>query len=113
MPLGAMKARAAECHTLQDVAVVADLRRLADDNAHAVVDEQAFAYRRAGMDLDARDEAAEVGDRAGDDGQAGLVKSVRHAVQLAGVEAGIRKHDFDSAAGGRVALANGAYVTVD
>ena len=37
--------------------VVADLRGLADHHARAVIDEEAAADGRAGMDLDAREEA--------------------------------------------------------
>ena len=62
--LGAPRARAAERHALGQVAVVADDRRLADDDAHAVVDEEPLADLRAGVDLDAGEAPAEVRDQA-------------------------------------------------
>ena len=52
MPLLSRQRRAAERHALVDRAVIADLGRLADDDAHPVVDEDAPADRRARMDLD-------------------------------------------------------------
>ena len=65
MALGALgERRAAERHALVDGAVVADLGGLADDHAHAVVDEDAPADRRARMDLDPGEEAREVRDPA-------------------------------------------------
>src|SRR5690242_2100635 len=51
--LTAIERRAAERHALVNRAAVADLRRLADNDAHAVIDEHARANLRAGMDLDA------------------------------------------------------------
>src|SRR5205807_10370648 len=48
----AARAGAAERHAGIEGAVVADLAGLADHHAHAVVDEQAPADPRAGMDLD-------------------------------------------------------------
>ena len=61
----ALGAGAAQGHALVEVAVVADLRRLADDDAHAVVDEEALADLGAGVDLDAGEEAADVRDEPG------------------------------------------------
>jgi hypothetical protein len=45
-------------------AVVADLGRLADDDAHAVVDEKAPADARAGMNLDAGQEPRQIAHQA-------------------------------------------------
>ena len=64
MPLARRPGNAAEGHLVIERHVVADHRGLADDNAHAVVDEEAPADLRAGVDLDARDDAAHVGDEA-------------------------------------------------
>ena len=49
----APRARPAQRDALVEVAVIADLRRFADDDAHAVVDEEALADFGARMDLDA------------------------------------------------------------
>ena len=53
MALAGVLAGAAQGHAVVDGAVVADLRRLAEDDAQAVVHEQALADLRAGVDLDA------------------------------------------------------------
>jgi hypothetical protein len=61
MPLGALVERgAAQRDALVDGAAVADLGRLADHHAHAVVDEHALTDLGAGVDLDARQPAREV-----------------------------------------------------
>src|SRR5919108_1968778 len=53
MALGSrIKRRAAESHPLVNRAAIADFGGLADDHAHAVVDEDAGADLGAGMDLD-------------------------------------------------------------
>ena len=54
MSLLSFGAGAAQCHALVEMTIVADLRRLADDDAHAVIDEQPFADLGAGVDLDPR-----------------------------------------------------------
>ena len=53
---------AAQGNTLIERDIVADLRRLADDQGHAMIDEQPAADHRAGVDIDAGKEAPEVGD---------------------------------------------------
>src|SRR6185437_16473621 len=50
--VAALLAGATERHLLEDLDVVADHRRLADDDAGAVVDEDAGADRHGGMDVD-------------------------------------------------------------
>ena len=57
-------ARSAERYTLIDGTVVADLGGFADNNAHAVVDEQAAADFGTRMNLNTREKAAELGDKA-------------------------------------------------
>src|SRR5262245_53646190 len=63
MALAALLARAAERHALVERDPIADFARLADHHAHAVVDEEAPADRRAGMDLDAGEKAADLRDQ--------------------------------------------------
>ena len=62
--LAALETGAAEGHPLVERHPVADLRRLADHHAGAVVDEELVADPRRGMDLDPGDGAGQVGDRA-------------------------------------------------
>src|SRR3989442_1302900 len=60
----ALAAGAAKRHALQQRDVRADLRRFADDHAHAAVDEEAGTELRRGMDLDPREEPGRVRDEA-------------------------------------------------
>ena len=86
-----------------DQAVVPDLRRLADDDAHAVVDDQAAADLRAGVDLNAGPEAAPLGDGTGQKLHLVTVTEVRGLVIHGGVHAGIEQEDLQLAPGSRVA----------
>ena len=65
VPLALLLAGAAQGHALVEQNVVADFGGLADHHAHAVVDEEPAADRRAGMDLDARQGAAELRNERG------------------------------------------------
>ncbi len=58
--LALVPGRAAQRNAVIERRIVADLRRLADHDSHAVVDENAPADRRAGVDLDSRQPAAPV-----------------------------------------------------
>ena len=53
MPVAGLLAGAAERHALQDRDVVLDHRRLADDQAGRVIEEDALADARGGVDVDA------------------------------------------------------------
>jgi hypothetical protein len=59
-----LEARAAECHALEQGDVLPDLGGLADDDAHAVVDEEAGPELGRGMDLDAGEEPGDVRQEA-------------------------------------------------
>ena len=72
-------------------AVVAYLRRLADDDAHAVVYDKALAFLRAGVYLYAGAAAAGLRYHAGDEFHVMLVKPVRAAVAARGLQAGIKE----------------------
>jgi len=60
MALHLDQVNAAQGDVMVEQDVVADLGRLADDRAHAVVDDKAAADARAGVDFDAGEEAAEL-----------------------------------------------------
>ena len=62
MALAVLLAGAAQRDALVQQHVVADLRGLADHHAHAVIDEEAAADARAGMNLDARQSARKLAD---------------------------------------------------
>ena len=62
--LSAVLARHAEGHALVEQAIIADDGRLADDDAHAVVDHEALADGRGGRDLDAVAAAGEAREQS-------------------------------------------------
>jgi uncharacterized protein (TIGR03437 family) len=109
----AFLAGAAEGDALIEQAVVTDFGSLADDDAHAVIDEETAADAGAGVDLDACEEPAGLGDDAGQQGDAGAVKLVGEAVQEDGVEAGIAEHDFQAALGGGILAEDGVELFAD
>src|SRR5262245_41596325 len=84
--------------------VFADLCRLAHDDAHAVVDEEAVADGRARVDLDAGKESAQVGDEAAQEAPLAHPERMRQPVEPDGVQAGVAEEDLGGAAGGGVAL---------
>ena len=90
--------------------VVADHRGLADDHAHAVVNEEAAADLGAGVDLDARDHAADVGHEAAEQAEAALPEPVRHVIEQQRVEARIAEEHLDPGADRRVAAEHAADV---
>ncbi len=105
--LAVVLAGAAERDALVQCAVVADLGRLADHDAHAVVDEQILPDFRAGMNLDARTPARALGDHARDKLHIVAVKPVRPAVGAHRLEAGVEEVHLSPAACGGVALHHG------
>ena len=83
--------------------IVADHGGLADDHAHAVIDEEAAADAGARMDLDARDHAAHVGNETPEQAEAAFPEQVRHMVEEQRVEARIAEEHLDLGADRRVA----------
>ena len=80
VPHAVLEARAPEHNSLVNQRPVAHRRRLADHNAHPVIDEYAVADRCAGVDLDSREEARELGQQS-----CGKAEHVRWVRQVAGV----------------------------
>ncbi len=62
MALAADQRGAAQRHLMVHIDVVADFGGFADHHAHAVVDHQPATQPGAGMDFDAREEPAEMGE---------------------------------------------------
>ncbi len=60
MPFSRFLTGAAQRYSLINGYVVADFGGLADHHSHAVIDEEATADLRPGMDLDARDPARDL-----------------------------------------------------
>ena len=91
----------AQRHALVDGHVVLDLGGLADDR-ETVVDEEARADGRAGMDVDRGHEPREVIDEAGEEIEPAAVEPVRHAVHAERDHARIEQH-FPTRPGGGIA----------
>ena len=113
MALAGREAGAAERDALIERDVVADVGGLADHHARAVVDEQALADARRGVDLDARCSArVSIESRRGSSGTPASLQRVRDAVGEQRVDAGPGGEDLrrrDAARGG-IALARGEHV---
>ena len=108
--LVAREAERAERDALVDLDAIADLGRLADDDAGAVVDEEAAADRGAGVDVDAGLAVRELGHHARDERHAELVELVRDPEDGDGREARVAEDDLVEVLGGRVAVERGLYV---
>ena len=83
-------------------AVVSDLRYLPDDDAHAVVDDQAAADGGPGVDLNARPEAAPLGYPPGQEPPVLTVEPVGHPVIKHRMDALVQQQDLQLGPGGRV-----------
>lgn len=100
----------AEGHALIEGDVVADDCRFADDDAHAMVDKQAFTNLGAGMDFDARKEAGNSGNDTGRDKPLMLIEKVGQAMGPDGMKARIAKQDFQRVLSGWIAVLDDANV---
>src|SRR5262249_58982002 len=103
----AFQARPAEGHALQQGDVRADLGGLADDDTHAVIDEETRAELRGRMDLDARDEPRHVREEAGRDRPAVPPHRVSEPMERQRVHPGIAEQDLEGGTSSRVALTDG------
>ena len=110
MSFAVREAGAAERHALVDRAVVPDLDGLADDDAHAVVDEESAPDGRTRMDLDAGQKARDVREPAREDRNAPAMEPVDEAMGGDGLKAGIRQDDVEPSANGGIAFERGAEV---
>ena len=75
-----------------------DLGGLADDDAHAVVDDETAADLRAGVDLDAGAAAAALGDEPREEKQLVIIAPVGQAVTSHRADAGVEQQNFQRAA---------------
>ena len=113
--LAALEAGAAERHPLVEGHPPADLGRLADHHAGAVVDEELGADLRRRVDLDPGDRAAQVGDHPRRQRHPGLAQRVGDAVGEQRLHTGPAGEDLEGrdALRGRVAVARGGDVGAD
>ena len=101
------KRRSAQRHPVVDRAVVAHFRRLADHDAHAVVDEDAAADLCARMNFNAGEEAPDVGDPAGEAFPTLKQTPVRRAMDHHRMKPRIGKDDFKRAVRSRILFPDG------
>jgi hypothetical protein len=91
-------------------AVVADLGGFADDDASAVIDEEAATNGGAGMDVDVGQPAPDEGQPARAESPAPAPEAMREAMHEDGVQAGIGQQHFDARSRRRVAIENAGQV---
>jgi hypothetical protein len=84
--------------------VISDFRRLADHHAHAVVDEKAPAYGRAGMNLDPGQKAPDMRDQPSQPTQVPVPKPIGDAMYAQRMEARIAGQNLPGGTRGRVAV---------
>ena len=104
MSLAFVPGRAAQGNAVIKRHIVANLGGLADDHAHAVVDEEAPAYGRAGMDLDAGEEASEMRYQPAEPAQVHAPQPIRDAVNAQSMKTRIAGDDLPRGARGGVAV---------
>ena len=97
----------AQRHALIQLDVAADDRRLADDDAGAVVDEEPRADLGAGVDIDTGAAVGVLRHDAGDHGNLPQVQLVGDAVDEDGEQAGVGEDDLLPVGGGGVAVKRG------
>ena len=85
-----------------DEAVVSHLGGLADDNPHAVVNDQATAQLGPGVNFDSCPEPAPLGHEPGQEFQVVHIEEMGQAVIEHRVDAGIEQKDLQTAPGRRV-----------
>src|SRR3984957_12320808 len=104
MPFSFFEAGAAERDALVDEHVVADFDGLAEHHAHPMIDEQAPADCRAGMNLDASEPSRQLADHPAKKLAVMLPEPVREAVKPDRMQSRVREHDLERGARGRVAV---------
>ena len=89
------EACSAQGDALIDRAVVADLGGLADDDADAMIDEQAAADLRAGMDVDRRQDAPEMRHEPAREMPAAPPEPMAKPMEQQHLEPGVAEDDFE------------------
>src|SRR5262249_22848060 len=107
MALAVNELRSAERDALIERHVIADLGRLADDGAHAVIDENPLSDDRTRMNFDPRQPAAQMRNEPREHGEISLPETMRQAMDEDGMNAGIGQQDLEPRPGGRIALHDG------
>ena len=106
MALAGVLAGTAQGDAVVDRAVVADLRRLTKDDAHAVVDKELAPDLGAGVDLDAGQVARQLADKTGQEETPVVVQKMCDLVRDQHMKAGVQDDDLRHIARGRVLIAD-------
>ena len=102
MALSPVLACTAQGNTVVDQHIVADLRGLADDNPHTVVNDQPAADLGPGVNLDAGTPAVPLGFQPRQKKQFVPVEKMGNPVADDGVDAGIEQENLQFAPSGRI-----------
>lgn len=104
VPFACFLAGASQGHPLVEGNIISDLRSLADDGTHPVVNEESPADSCAWMNLNAGEVAVDLGNEPGGHAKPTGPKPVRQTMGDDRVEAGIKQQHLERAAGRRIAL---------
>ena len=96
----------AQSHSVEQQDVVADLRGLTDDHAHAMVNEEALTDRRGRVDLDTGEVAGRLRQGACRESVPLVPQLVSRPVRPQGVDTRVEEGHLHAGAGGGVALAS-------
>lgn len=107
VPFSRFLSRAAQCDTVVNGAVVSDLSGFADDDTHAVVDEQPFSDGRTRVYLDARAAAGVLRDHTGEKLMVMAVKEFCDSMIDQNVQARVTEKDFCIGFCGGISFSNG------
>ena len=100
------EARTSERHAVIERAVVALLGRFTDDDAHAMVDEDATADSGAGVNFNAGQVACQLADEPRQKKTLMVVQKMRNLVRDQHMKAGIQDNDLRHIARGGVFIAD-------
>ena len=103
----------AEGYALIERTVVADLRRLTNDDSGTVVDEEATSDGRTGMDLNAGDRPCCLADGACGEEVSFFIQSVRDLMCKHGMQTGVEQKHFHVRGCRRVTFTHDAYFIAD
>ena len=111
--LSAPGGQCAQGDTLVELHMIADHGGLTNDDARAMVDEEVFTYRSAGMDVDAGYAVGMLCHHSGQHRNAQGVEHMGQAVNHNGKQAGIGEDDLISTGGRRVSVIGCLHVGLD
>lgn len=106
MALAALLPRSTKRHALKQGDVVSDLSRFSDHHTHAVIDKKSLTDLGGRMDLDSRQPAGQLGNRAGQERHTMPLQPMCEPIGQQSVKSRISRNDFEPAGGGRIPVKN-------